>query len=332
MRDGAPAGILSAGSFDGRGGVREMAASDLASASDDTLWVHLDFDQPAAAGWLQRESGIDTTIVDALLAEESRPHFLSADDGMLIVLRGVNSNPGADPEDMVSIRLWIEPRRIVSTRRRRLLSVVDLRDALESGKGPRSGGEFVVQLIERLSDRIGDFVDSIEERLAHAEEALGEADTVGISSSVGELRRQIASVRRFLAPQRDALDRMYRQSGGRSGDRSAGLFSATEAERLREEADRFTRYLEDLDLARERAMVLREEYQSLLALQQNSRMYVLSIVAGIFLPLGLLTGLLGINVGGVPGANTPWAFAAVCFLLVAFGVGEIWILRRLRWF
>lgn len=327
MRDEAPAGMLYAGSFDGRGGVREIGASELASAGEETLWLHLDFDQPAAAAWLQNESGIDTTIVDALLAEESRPRFLPAEDGMLIVLRGVNSNPGADPEDMVSIRLWVEPRRIVSTRRRRLLSVVDLRAALDDGKGPRSTGEFVVQLIERLADRIGDFVNSIEERLENAEEALAAGDAFEVSASVGELRRQIASVRRFLAPQRDALDRMYRQSGAQSG----GLFSGVEAERLREEADRFTRYLEDLDLARERAMVLREEYQSLLALQQNSRMYLLSIVAALFLPLSFVTGLLGMNVGGLPGVDDPRGFGIAMLLMLVTAVALVAVFRLKKW-
>ena len=54
---------------------------------------------------------------------------------------------------------------------------------------------------------------------------------------------------------------------------------------LRQEADRIMRHLEDLDLARERAVVLQEELLSHIAQEQNARMYVLSVVAAIFLPL-----------------------------------------------
>ena len=63
----------------------------------------------------------------------------------------------------------------------------------------------------------------------------------------------------------------------------------------------------------------------------NRTMYILSIVAGIFLPLGLLTGLLGINVGGMPGTESKIAFTVVCVFLVVVAGVEYWIFRRKKW-
>jgi zinc transporter len=63
----------------------------------------------------------------------------------------------------------------------------------------------------------------------------------------------------------------------------------------------------------------------------NKAMYVLSIVAAIFLPLSLLTGLLGINVGGIPGAENTRAFLFVTFFLVMIALLLIGLLRRLKW-
>ena len=60
----------------------------------------------------------------------------------------------------------------------------------------------------------------------------------------------------------------------------------------------------------------------------NRQMLILSVVAAIFLPLGLITGLLGINVGGIPGADNPWAFAIVCVLLVVLGALQFWWFKR----
>ena len=68
-----------------------------------------------------------------------------------------------------------------------------------------------------------------------------------------------------------------------------------------------------------------------MAERMNRNMYVLTIVAAIFLPLGLLTGLLGINVGGIPGSDNPLAFLIVCALIVGVGVLEYALLRLLRW-
>ena len=317
---------LYCGILDGRGGAQATDLDAVGRWSADhegMLWVHIDVGDPSSREWLTSSGVADDTIIDALLADETRPRSLVSDEGMLVVLRGVNNNPGEDPEDMVSIRLWIEQNRIISTRLRKLLSVADLRASLDTGKGPRSPGEFLLRLIEGLADRIGIFVDSIEERMSEAEELLVNRDVRLSRSTLSTLRRQIAGVRRFLAPQRDALDRLYRHAGD--------WLSNDEVSLLREESDRITRHLEDLGLARERAVVLQEEILGQLAQEQNTRMYVLSVVAAIFLPLSFLTGLLGMNVGGLPGVENPQGFLWSAGVMVASGIGLVLFFRWKKW-
>ena len=293
------------------------------SSQSRVLWLHLDVNDDASRSWLREESGLEPVIVDVLLADETRPRSISTDHGLLVVLRGVNTNPGADPEDMVSIRVWIEKDRVISTRRRQLLSITDIREMLKEGIGPRSPGGFLSGLVARLADRVGDFIDDIEERVGEAESVMATQDQTQFRQMVTTLRHQIASVRRFLAPQRDALDRLYRQPGDR--------LTETDIGDLRDEADRITRYLEDLDLARERTMVLREEFLGQLAQEQNSRMYVLSVVAAIFLPLTFVTGLLGMNVGGLPGLDSPRGFAVSLVVMVLAATGLLAFFRAKKW-
>ena len=307
----------------GRGKAIDAAAVEQWSPEDGVLWIHFDVADPHVAGWLATEAGLPDIAIDTLLAGETRPRSLVTDAGMLTVLRGVNLNPGADPEDMVSIRVWIDAHRIISSRRRRLLSVDDLSEALRGGTGPTTTGNFLVALIERLADRIGGFVDGIEDRMDAAEDEISSGKQAGFRKRLSLLRRQIAEVRRFLAPQRDALDRLTRQA-------SAWL-SETDAYGLREESDRITRFLEDLDLARERAVVLQEELLSLIAQEQNTRMYVLSVVAAIFLPLTFVTGLLGMNVGGLPGLESPVGFWWSIIVMIGAAIGLLWFFRWKRW-
>ena len=101
--------------------------------------------------------------------------------------------------------------------------------------------------------------------------------------------------------------------------------------RIREIAERTTRFVEDIDSARDRAAIAHEELNNRLSEQMNKAMYTLSIVAAIFLPLGLLTGLLGINVGGIPGTESHWAFGIVSFVLVGIAAVLIWIFKRMKW-
>ena len=312
--------------LDRNGGRRIVDAAGLAEWTPDQglLWVHIDVNNEASRLWLQRDSGLPSATVQSLLAPETRPRSHVGDTGGLVVLRGVNLNPGDDPEDMVSVRIWFEPDRIISTRRRRLLSIQDVRAALDQGTGPKTSGEFLAFLIGRLADRIGDFVNSLEDHISDAEDRAEAGDIATSRRTNTMLRRQLASVRRFLSPQRDALDRLYRQAGTRLSD--------TESNELREEAERLTRYLEDIDLARERLVVMQEEFLALQAQEQNSRMYVLSVVAAIFLPLTFVTGLLGMNVGGLPGLESPRGFlTSVLIMLLAAGA-LILFFRWKKWF
>jgi len=325
MASKTPDGLLHALLLDRNGGARPLEPADIEQwrPEDGLLWLHLDVTEKLPIKWMRATLGLERVVVEALNADETRPRSLNIGDGLLAVLRGVNMNPGEDPEDMVSIRLWIEPDRIVSTRRRKLISVQDLRDQLQQGVGPTTAGEFLASLIGRLADRIGDFFDTIEENLSSIEEAESDDAVQTRRHSLAVLRRQVASVRRFVAPQRDALDRLYRNPGT--------LLSDAEANSLREEADRVTRYLEDLDLARERAVMLQEELMNELAQQQNTRMYVLSVVAAIFLPLTFVTGLLGMNVGGLPGIESPRGFFIAVVVMVATSAAMLIYFRFRKW-
>ena len=177
--------------------------------------------------------------------------------------------------------------------------------------------------MNRLAHRIGDFVDTIESQLDTIEDEIGKSEAGPVRARLSPLRRQMAAVRRFLAPQRDALDRLYRQP--------ASFIAESNIHVLREEADRITRYLEDLELARERAIVLQEEILSNMAQEQNTRMYVLSVIAAIFLPLTFVTGLLGMNVGGLPGVDSKLGFLSSVVVMVVAALGLLVFFRSKKW-
>lgn len=311
--------------LDGQGGARQIPGPVPLDSlgSDEVLWLHIDYSFPDARAWLVAQQ-LEAHVVDSLVRPDTRPRAAVENDGVLLVLRGVNTNPGADPEDMVSIRMWVEPRRIISVRQRKLLSVVDIREALEAGRGPKSAEEWVERLVQRLADRIADAVDDIEERLAEVEDGVEEEAVLPMRVRVSVARRQTAAFRRFIAPQRDALDALFRAS--------KGTFSEAASYFIREQADRMARYVEDLDLVRERALVIQEELMNRLAQEQNQRMYVLSIVAAIFLPITFITGIFGMNVAGLPGVETTWAFWGVMIAMLGITGGVMILLRRKRWF
>lgn len=318
-------GLIVAYILDGKGGGKAIGWDEINNwkEEDGILWVHVDYTNSGAADWLTQKSGLDELVSSALISDDPRPRSAVMKNGLLVALRGVNSNPGADPEDMVSIRLWVSGSRIISSRRRRLISVESLRAAIEQGTGPATTGDFLVELSSRLVERMADVVDSIENKADLLEEQVLTVQSYQLRPIISELRREAISLRRYIAPQREAVTRLYNER--------VPWLSDMDRMRLREVADSTMRYIEDLDSARERAIVIQEELMSRISERMDKRMYVLSIVAAIFLPLGFLTGLLGINVGGIPGAEYKGSFYIFCGILAFVSFFQIIIFKKLKW-
>ena len=311
--------------LDGKGGGREVLSEEFRTltAGDGVCWVHLDRRDAASQTWLRQSSGLDPMVVEALLEEETRPRIFSTSHGLVVILRGVNLNPGSDPEDMVSLRLCIEPGRIVTLRHRRLMAVQDIRDCLVAVAGPKDPAQFLIMLAERLIERMGPVINKLDDETDELEDRMIDDVSADLRGKLGQLRRQVISLRRHLAPQREVMAWLQAKQeswGGKPYE-----------PHLRETSEHLIRYIEDLDAIRERVAVMQEELASKLAEQMTKTMYALTILAGVFLPLTFLTGLLGINVAGIPGSENPWAFVSVCVILAGITVAQIWVFRRFKW-
>ena len=145
-------GLVCAYALDGQGGGRALDWPEVEAwqANDGLQWVHLSRRAEGAQRWLEQKSGLDPVVQEALLAEETRPHCDLIGEGVLLILRGINTNPGADPTDMVSIRLWIEEHRVVSSRHRKVSAIRSLQDAIAAGRGPHSASDLVSDLARAL--------------------------------------------------------------------------------------------------------------------------------------------------------------------------------------
>jgi zinc transporter len=306
--------------LDGKGGARELSDAEVDnwSPDDGLLWLDIDQDNSGGRKWLTKHPRSSI-----LLAAETRPRSLVDSDGLMVVLRGINMNPGAVPDDMVATRMSFDNNRIVTARRRRVLSINDMRDELLAGSGPKTAGQFLVMLTRYLSGRIESAVENIEQMIESLDDRISLGTVEDVRVDLGIVRRQAAAIRRHLAPQRDALDRIARTH--------AGVLSDNEVFDLREEGDHLTRQIEDLDLARENALVTQEELMNRVALEQNSRMYLLSVVAAIFLPLTFVTGLLGMNVAGLPGTVNPNGFIYSALIMVGCLGALIAYFRFRKW-
>lgn len=290
------------------------------SRATENTWFHFQRDAEGLTEWLT-QAGIPEPLIDAVLEEDTRPRFQRLPDGFMLLLRGVNLNTGESPEDMLSLRLLYYKGALYSFRKRPFLSVAKLREQLSQQIGPESLHDFIVALIEQLNLRIEDVVSSAEQKL-EAIEGEGFDNTTSVQIKLTALHRRLLRLNRFIRPQLAALEKLSTET--------EKVMSTELHQWLINERDTTQRLFEQIDLMLEQVWMQREQLQQAIAEKMNRNTYWLSVIAGVFLPLTFLTGVFGINIGGMPGVESEGAFMIFCGALVIIAIVEFLLLRRLR--
>ncbi|MFT6092758.1 MAG: zinc transporter [Pseudohongiellaceae bacterium] len=225
---------------------------------------------------------------------------------------------------MVSIRIWVDVYRIISVCRRILKVVSEMKEQLEAGKGPKNSGEFITMLIGSLFERMESVFTDLNESLDETEEKVMEEPNTSLRQQIAATKKKAILLRCYIAPQRDVITAL------RTSDQP--WLDLTHRRHLQESLDRVIRYLEDIDSIRERAQITKDELTNALADKMNKNLYMLSVVAPLFLALGFLTGLLAVNVGGVPGVDAGNAFFIFCLALIGVSAAQMALFKYLKWF
>lgn len=277
-------------------------------------------DDPALPVWATNH--LPPIAAQALRQSETRPRCERLQDGLILNLRGVNLNPESDPEDMVSLRMWITRDSIVSARIRKVWAVDAIRQTAEAGAAPSSVGRFLVDLTHGLISRIETVSLDLEERTDALEDT-----TIGSqgpsASEIGSLRQAVIKMRRFINPQREAIATL--------ADLEDWIFTPDERAMMREISNRTRRIVEELDATRDRLSALQDHLDADRANALGRNSYILSVVAAIFLPLGFVTGLFGVNVAGMPGVAMASAFWLLTGACLVGGIALLLIFKFARW-
>ncbi|RKF18185.1 zinc transporter ZntB [Altericroceibacterium spongiae] len=313
--------------LDGKGGARpigwEEAQSWQPAAPGEVLWLHLWRNRPGVFEWLQEKLHIPEPTAELLTSDATRPRAFREGETLVATLRGINFNPGAEPEDMVSMQLWSNGTWLVTLRRFPLQTPREVVRDLDAGEGPVDAGALVTQLTEYMITRMNRSIVDMNDHIDELEEADPDEDTERMLARIATIRRNCLGLKRHMAPQHDALESIGRDA--------PGWFEKHDRREIIESIDRLRRYLDDLDISKESALVLQDDIRARSASRAERTNYLLTIVAAIFLPLSFVTGLLGINVGGMPGVNDGDAFWIVVGLCGAIMVMQLLLFRKWKW-
>ena len=313
--------------LDGQGGAREIGwdqAQDWQPGHPgEVLWLHVCRNRPGVQEWLESQLKIPEPTAELLVSDQTRPRAFAEGETLVATLRGINFNPGAQPEDMISMQVWCDGRRLVTLRRYPLQTPRKIMRLLDRGAGPPDLGATITLLAELMIGRMSQSIVDMNDVLDVLEDTDPDDHAEEMLTQISTIRRNCLALKRHMAPQHEALEQISRDA--------PYWFEDHDRREIAESIARLRRHLDDIDISKESALVLQDELRARSLASSEHATYMLTIVAGIFLPLGFLTGLLGINVGGMPGTDDPQAFWGVVALCLILFVALIVVFRRLRW-
>ncbi|MBD2840737.1 zinc transporter ZntB [Erythrobacter sp. KMU-140] len=313
--------------LDGKGGAAPIGRDEVDNWTPahpgEVLWLHLRRHAPEVQPWLENDLGIPEPTAEFLVSDSTRPRALREGGAIAATLRGINFNEEAKPEDMISLQVWSDGLRLMTLRKAPMQTPRDVRAMLETGKGPTDAGSAITAIVEQLTVRMNQTIVDMNLRIDELDGMDVEEDHEEILPKITAIRRNCLALQRHMSPQHEALQSIARDA--------PEWFEDDDRREIEESIARLRRYIDDIEISKESALVLQDELRARSLASNEHATYMLTIVAGIFLPLGFLTGLMGINVGGMPGvddADAFWIVSGICFAIIALQLILFW---RWKW-
>jgi zinc transporter len=300
----------------------EFLAAPGPGVPDEFLWLHFSLSNVASEPWLRRYLTLPDTFYESLHSDIDCTHLEQDGDTLVARIHDVLFDFTFDAP-VATTSLCIKPRVLVSAHVRPWRSINQLREAVQAGQVFRSPIEILSRLFRDQANVLVDIVRRATKRVDPMEQRLL-AKRISVSrSELGALRRMLVRLQRLLAPEPAAFFRLL--------SRPPDWITEEELQNLQQAAEKFSTAISDAAALVERVKQLQEELAALVNEQTNRTLFVLTVVTVLALPINLVAGLFGMNVGGIPLAQHPYGFSLILApLLILTAFLAYWGLGRSR--
>lgn len=286
------------------------------------LWLHFDLTDASAQTWMRTHLALQPEFFEALRQGSRSTRIEDAQDDLIAVVNDVAYEFSFDPSEIATLWMSVSERVAISARVHPLRSIDRLREAVKEGASFTSPvdllnhlmadqGDVLVRIVREATTK----VDAIEDRLLRLRATQQRAE-------LGRLRRVLVRLQRLLAPEPGALFRLLRQP--------PPWIEAADLDELRQSTEEFSLVLRDLAALQERIKLVQEEIAAQVSEQTNRSLFTLTMVTVLALPINITTGFFGMNVGGIPLAESRFGFITLVLIVVVFTIAAGWLAFRRR--
>ncbi len=307
------------------GPAQPIAPADLAdsfSRAAAPTWLHFNLADTRAVNRINAQADLPAEARQLFADVDNHIRCERVDDGLLLVIGDLHHEFDGDPERFGVLRLYIDGQRIITGRHHPLKSLDQLRRQLLDGRVVPTPMALLLQLLDDIADSIAAVVTQLNVLVDDAEDEI-------LAGHMHEQRQELGRVRRLLARLRRHVNAGRMAVAGALGALPPWCDERDTAE-LRSAVQRLEGIVQDIELVQERSRLLQEEIAGWMGEATNRNLFVLSIVTVVLLPINLITGIFGMNVGGLPFAGDGAGFLEVMAVMVVAVTVSLWLLRSRR--
>jgi zinc transporter len=287
------------------------------------VWLHFNLSHAAATTWMQAHAGLSDGFFEALTTGSRSTRIERDGDSLFAVINDVTFDFSFDPADVATLWVAVHADRVVTARAHPLRSVDRLRVAARRGDPIDSSVELLDHLLRDQADELQRIVRRAAERLDDIEDEVLAGHHGRHGHELAQLRQLMVRLQRLLAPEPSALRRALANP--------PRWVSEHDLQHLNRASEEFALVLRDIGALQDRIKLLQDESTTRVAEENNRILFMLTMVTVLALPINLVSGLMGMNVGGIPLADHHNGFWWMVALIVSLTVVIAWLaIRRVR--
>jgi zinc transporter len=319
-------GLICGYRFSGEGtGVPVDLASALAwleSGESGFVWLHFNLSDVGAVPWMRRHLEVPHEFYDALREGSRSTRIDNAKEALVAVVNDVAFEFVFEPSQIETLWVCAGPRLALTARVHALRTIDRLREDVKKGQRFASSIAFLNHLMHDQGDVLARIVREATNKVDVIEDRMLQGRVQNRRAELGTLRRVLVRLQRLLAPEPGAMFRLLRLPPPWVG--------APDVEELRQSTEEFSLIIRDCHELQERIRLLQEEIAAQLDEQTNRNLFTLTVVTVLALPMNIVAGLMGMNVGGVPLAQDPHGFHFVVAVVAGVTALGAWLAFRKR--
>lgn len=286
------------------------------------IWLHFNLAHAGAMRWLEGHVKLSQAFRDAVKDPLRSTRIERDEDALVAVVNDARFDFAFESSDIATLWASVDSRIVVTARISPLRSIDQLRTAIKRGEAIRSSVELLERLLRAQADVLVDIVRDVTRQIDQLEDELLAGRPHVQRGRLGTLRRLLVRLQRLLAPEPASLFRLLAHP--------PGWMDEAEAQQLREATEEFSVALRDMAALQERIKLLQEEVAAIVNERNGRSLFALTVMTVLALPINILAGLFGMNVGGIPWAENPHGFWIVASIVLAFTVVGGWLAFRRR--